>query len=491
MESLTDTNKKIISGTGGYFFANVANSVFGLAFIVLAVRILGLGDYGLLTIGITIFELAGNFGMFGLGLSSLKVLSGVLNEKNEEIIGAMFLINISIAVVLVAVLFFGSNWIAQLFFGKPLLAIVIKVIGVSLLFSLPLNLVMSILKAQKKVRLFFNVSLAKNIFKLLSLIFIFVFSDKLLGVSLTILSSSIISLGLGVYFMIKEKIYPKFKNVKKRTIEQISLGSQFLIIGLGYFLASQIDRLMLGSMKVAEEVGVFAIAASLAMTLGLVHTGMISIFMPMVSEMHKKDNLDSIGNMYYFSNMLVVFVNSLILIGFVILGNTVMKFLFNVDNPEILYIIFLMLSARYFIGTLTGPTGALLNMTGRQKIEVANTLISIVLNVILNLYMINRWGALGAALATLITILFLNIIQVIEIKKFYRIFIIKKNHWVVFLTLILLSLGFFVLGGNKLDILVIVGYYIIGTALFVTVFYFNLEKKQRRVMINLIHNLFR
>src|SRR5205823_11764663 len=63
----------------------------------------------------------------------------------------------------------------------------------------------------------------------------------------------------------------------------------------------------------------------------------------------------------------------------------------------------------------TGPTGVLLTMTGKQKWEIANTIVMVAFNFLLNLVLIPRMGILGAAIATAISIATINAIKLIQV----------------------------------------------------------------------------
>jgi len=67
----------------------------------------------------------------------------------------------------------------------------------------------------------------------------------------------------------------------------------------------------------------------------------------------------------------------------------------------------------------------ILDMTGKQTISRNILLLTSILNIALNWYLIEIYGIKGAAIATTISILFWNIIGIIYVKKIYGFWVVK------------------------------------------------------------------
>jgi len=465
------SKKSIVSGSIGYFITNLINRIFGFLFVVLATRLIGADGYGLVALGLTVRGLINNFGMFGLTFSSQKLLSGEFNNEKKNYLGAMSIINTGIAVLAFLVFYFGSEYIAVHLFNKPEFIPVLKIIAVSIIFSLPLSLSRSLLKAQKKVKLNFYTLVLESAFKVVALILVFVLENKVMAVTSSILFSTFISFVLALFIIFKENYYPKYENINVNLKYIISIGSQFLIVGLGYYFASQTDRLMLGRMSTSEALGMYAVAAALAQIIGTLHGSMVSIFMPTVSELHRKGNVEEIEETYYFANIVVASINIIVFLMFMIFGKQILDILFDLSGTKI-YIVFLLLSLKYLIGTFVGPTGALLNMTGNHKVEFYNTLFMITANILLNYFLIKYYGLYGAVFATLIAAISQNLIQLVEIYKIYNIFVLKSIHLYYFLSMVVISFILFNFNIINMNIIYKVIYFVIVSLLIFIIFWF-------------------
>jgi O-antigen/teichoic acid export membrane protein len=79
----------------------------------------------------------------------------------------------------------------------------------------------------------------------------------------------------------------------------------------------------------------------------------------------------------------------------------------------------LILSVGQLTNAATGPTGALLTMTGKQKWEVGNTVSMLVFNFVLNLLLIPKLGMIGGAIATSLTIATINGLKLVQVYMLF------------------------------------------------------------------------
>jgi len=104
-----------------------------------------------------------------------------------------------------------------------------------------------------------------------------------------------------------------------------------------------------------------------------------------------------------------------IVLGFIILS----PFMLNVFGGEFkngFYVLCIRSSAR-LISALTGPAGNLLQMTGKEVIFMKVLFVGAIINIGLNYYLIPTYGIEGAAIASLVSIVFWNLTMVYYVKK--------------------------------------------------------------------------
>jgi O-antigen/teichoic acid export membrane protein len=88
------------------------------------------------------------------------------------------------------------------------------------------------------------------------------------------------------------------------------------------------------------------------------------------------------------------------------------------DSPAIApWVVALILGAGQMVSVMAGNVGLLFNMSGQHNIASRFMLQSVVINVLLNVSLIELFGLYGAATATLVSLLYWNIILSVAARK--------------------------------------------------------------------------
>ena len=175
------------------------------------------------------------------------------------------------------------------------------------------------------------------------------------------------------------------------------------------FLGTQFDKMMLGMMASMGGVGIYSIGQKVAGVIFLFMTALDQVFIPELYRRlfaQERESQDNIGE--YLTPF--VYVSILIAILFVLFSEE----LFIALMPESytagvdIVIVLSLYYASMFIGKVTGTQ---LIYAKKTHITTLLTFIAIVLNILLNIPMIIQWGAIGAAWATMIAGVFINILS--------------------------------------------------------------------------------
>ena len=108
---------------------------------------------------------------------------------------------------------------------------------------------------------------------------------------------------------------------------------------------------------------------------------------------------------------------------FITLGNPILS-VWGSEFSEA-YWVLVILSIGQFFNISTGATGITLMMCGKEKILSRIKILELVSNLLLNYILILNYQAVGAAIATAITLILLNTLKLIIVKKELNISIIK------------------------------------------------------------------
>lgn len=179
---------------------------------------------------------------------------------------------------------------------------------------------------------------------------------------------------------------------------------------------SQIDIILLGFMRSTGSVGIYAVAKKGAGLITFVLIAVNIALAPTIARMYAAGEMDKLQRMITKSARIILLGSLPIAMVLIIFGHWFLLFFFGQDfiqGEKALAI----LGAGQLINAATGSVGLLLIMTGYERDAALCVGISAVVNIILNLILIPRWGLEGAAAATATTIIFWNILLAVLVYK--------------------------------------------------------------------------
>ena len=197
--------------------------------------------------------------------------------------------------------------------------------------------------------------------------------------------------------------------------EILLVSLPLLLAQSGQFIMAWTDKLMLGGFMSAADVGIYDVAFKLSLFVNIALTSISSITSPKFAEMYSLGDMKRLRKVVHQATKITFWSTVPIVLGFIVLS----PFLLNVFGDEFkngFYVLCILSSAR-LISALTGPAGNLLQMTGREVIFMKILFIGAIINIGLNYYLIPIYGIEGAAFASLISIVFWNLIMVYYVKK--------------------------------------------------------------------------
>lgn len=413
--------------SGFYTLAGVFNMLLTMVFSVIATRAIGIELYGILALGMTVFMLLDRIGLFGLDVYAQKFLSGKVTGEMRRHFGAMVKLNIIVALALSALLLAASPAIALHVFLEPRMIPVLRILAVSLVFFLPLNLILAVLRARHLAVACAALMALRLALKLAALLLLFLLPDKLLAVTLGSPLACSLSLLAGIAVLHRHGLRPDLGG-SLASLGTVARGSAVMLaIRIGHQLSADIGKMALGRLASSEAVGIYSLSTSLAVLPGMFHGGTVTALMPDIAATFREQGCSpALKESYHFANALTMFVGAVCFIVMLLFGDRALAILYNLGEPA--YTVFCILAARGVLTFFTGATGAFLIMTGHQRVELANSVATTVLTLILSVAGARQFGIHGVAVAGLITTLALNTAQIIEIRFLTGFMAITRLH---------------------------------------------------------------
>lgn len=384
--------KTFLANISWLFVDKVSRLFLVLIAEILLARYLGPGQFGVLSYALAIYSLllvVSSFGIDNLLIKELVMLSSNQNELLTsaiviKILGGFF----AFCFTLVWINWFANDiWLPVLWIGVGHLFHWLKV------FEL-------FFQSQNKFKyIAISTSLVSALFFLLKISFIYH------GYSLIVLSSAylaeLIFGGIIIFMLFVKDNNLQIKLNSKVLRRQAQMGLPFVLSGVAVSIYMKIDQIMLQEMINNEAIGIYAAATKLSEGWYFIG-GILTAAMAPTVYRYKLEN-----ELKYF-DILKQIVAYLLLIGALILG---LMWLFSEYLVNIIYgeqyqgaaeILQVHVWAIFFV-YLGCVQGIYWVAEGLHKVFLYQTLLSAILNIVLNLYLIPVYSGLGAAWATLIS----------------------------------------------------------------------------------------
>jgi O-antigen/teichoic acid export membrane protein len=197
-------------------------------------------------------------------------------------------------------------------------------------------------------------------------------------------------------------------------MEFITYSITIILGGVMSLIISYIDIVMIEAMLTKTDVGIYKVGTELAqlpsMFLRIVNT----VFPPLISKLYHEGKVDEVRKLYEKLTRLLFLVSSLVILMILIFSEPILKLygpLYLQGKQVLIY-----RSIGQLVNASVGSVWYIIIMTGHPKIRFVGVLLSAIINVVLNMIFIPIWGIDGAAFASMISTIFINILGFFIVK---------------------------------------------------------------------------
>jgi O-antigen/teichoic acid export membrane protein len=331
-------------------------------------------------------------------------------------------ISLPLSIVFALLFFFGADWLCLHFFHNSDLTPVLRIFSLAIPFwVLAINFMSATIGFQDlRYRVYVN-DLFQNIFKLIAIVALLALGFGVIGAAWGWVLA-VIGMPFLAFFFLEKKVFPLFSSkVKAIPMERelFSFSWPLIFASVAGLITGWTDTLMLGYFSTATNVGIYNAALPTAQVLGVGSGAFAVIFMPVASELYARNRERDLRGIY---SAVTKWILSIVLPGFLLMAlfsHSVLRILFGSEfiiGASALSI----LAGSFFIRSLFGLSGALLQTYEKTKVLMVCSFCTAGANFILNFLLIPIYGINGAAIATGISVLLgsiLGLFFVIRIAK--------------------------------------------------------------------------
>lgn len=420
------------------FITRVLQLILGVGTSIIIARVLGPQGKGIYSLVILFPTLLVTLGNFGIGQASVFYI-GKKKYLPEEILA-----NNVVLSFLFGIIGFLIGLIIILFFSSSLFPGVAKIYLFLALFLIPLQFFLSfanyLLLGLQRIKEFNFISLFQSfMFLVLLLIFLVVFSFGVKAAILSNISSGFIGAMLLLY-LAKKIIGILHLHFDAHYVKDaFKYGFKVYLGNIIGFLHYRIDMFLINIFLNPIGVGFYSIAVVLAEKIWLISQSAGIVLFPKVSSETNKKNLKEFTPIVCRNVLFVTAIGAILLF---VLGNWLITLLYsNKFSDSVLPFQILLIGAV----TMSGWRILANDLYGRGKPElnIYISAVSILLNVVLNIFWIPKFDISGAAWATSVSYTFAFVmISIVYSKisgnKIKDVIFIKKSDFRYYKNLVLL-----------------------------------------------------
>jgi len=410
------------------FFTAILVFIFSFVTLIILARVLGPTGKGIYSLILLIPGLLLTFGSFGIESANVYFI-GSRKYKIQDVVSNSLFLAFLLGLILILIFwiisqlsffqkFISSNQILPFY-----LWLVVLIIPISLLSSFFRN----ILRGKGEITNYNKIRILESTILLLAvIIFLLILKRNIFG---AVFSYVLAGIGAGLFsiFLIKKIAKLRFSLNKNLLKDSASYGGKVYLANAMSFLNYRLDMLLIAMFLAPAAIGLYSIAVGMAEKLFMMSGTLAIVLFPKISSLSslEANTLTPKVARHTFFIMIIV---SLLL---TILAAPLIKIFFGpAFLPSVLPLLILLPGIIAF--GVGGVLAADLGGRGRPEFAIYSSLACIIVNVILNIILIPRWGISGAAFASSVaywidTIIIILAFLKISKKSLFEVLLIKTQ----------------------------------------------------------------
>lgn len=420
---------ELFRGSSVAFFFKFLSVLANYLLLYVLARYYGPQGLGIFSTSWTILMISTVIGKLGFDSSIVKFIAESISTENSDRAGAIYkksVLFVLLSSALVAVILFAfADFFSNLFFNVESADFFLKMVSFTVI---PLSLMQLNAESMKGLKRITNYSMFQNgsvyLFMLIAL-FIghwYTKDERLILFALTAASGvlMIISFGVATYNFRQSGILIHKKNGDAYNRNILSVTLPMMFTNSLFLIMNWTDILMLSGFKDESAVGIYNAGLKIASLNTVALVAVNSIAAPKYAEIHAKNDRQGLRKIVKQTSLLNTLASLPVIAVIVIFPEWLLQLFGQEFTRGTLAMV--ILAFGQFFSAFCGSTLLLLNMTGREKIARNIIIISTVMNITLNYYLIPILGIEGAAISTASSTVLWNVIAVTYIFRRYGFF---------------------------------------------------------------------
>jgi O-antigen/teichoic acid export membrane protein len=463
------------------FLGTICTLVVGYLFKVYLARALGAQLLGWNALGIGLYAICRLIGDLGLPYAAARYMAVYSSTQQRDRLRSFFWTAFSFSMLgasaLCVIVIAGRGHLALHFFHDPpfsrYLPFYAILIPIGAANSFALQCLTGLKQVNRRTAITHFISFP---FMILMTLVALKLGFSLWGYVSAQIGAEILGFGLAMWTILRNGYVIRSSPIALRSLhlqpEEWYFAMSMLAISSLEFMSSGADRLILGHLVEAKQIGIYAVASSVAALCPLVLQSINTVFGPTIANLYANEERELLLRLYQTLTKWVIAITFPLIFVLILFSRIIM----GVFGPEFQAgsAVLAILSAGQLVNIGVGSVGTLLFMSGNQKrlipIQVGVALFVLVANVTL----IPILGILGAAIVASVGVALTNVWFLATIRKTMGLFPYTRSYFKLILPSALTIGSLWALNAKVLVTLprvpVLVTVFVMANCLFFTTF---------------------
>lgn len=412
---------------------NASAFIFPLITFPYVSRVLGAVGTGKVAFTTSVTNYFWIVAMLGIPTYGVRACAKVRDDKEKlsKTVQEIFIINM-VMTILTYILIIVSMFTVGKFGEEKLLLL----ISSSLIFF---NFI-GIEWLYKSLEQYSYITMRSLLFKAIAFVLVFIFihnQDDYIFYGVTTVFAAA---GSGIMNFIHARKHISFKRFRNYEFRK---HLKAILVFFGMTVATTIytnlDTLMLGFMQGDEQVGYYNAAVKVKTIMVSLVTSIGTVLLPRVSYYVEKKMNKEFKDITAKALNLVLLMAIPLVIYFIFYAKKAIIFLAGIEFMPAIVPMQIIMPTVLLIGITNIMGIQILVPQGREKMVLVSEIVGVIVDLILNVVLIPRYGCAGAAMGTLAAELSVLVVQAIALRDFMRNIVKKINIWKILLACVIAS----------------------------------------------------
>lgn len=387
--------KKIAANTLFLILSSILNVGISIFTTSIIAKNIGPELYGRYTFGLTyilFFSVLSNF-----GLESLFIRETARDNKNIDLINDIFHLKIMLAIFTMGVIIFSVHIL-----GYPQATVkVIYILSIGLLFQILSESLLSVYRAIEKMYITAIFSILLRVISAVIIVIAIYSGIGFIGIVSAFSVAFFLTFGIILLFFYRDFKVLNLSIKPHRWISLIKQGIPFFISALLTMFYYKINVLMLSKMVEEREMGFYMASLNLMENLFFLHIAFNTSIFPAYSRIFG-NSADALKKIYEKTTKYLIILTVAVLIGTILVGGRIIQLIYGDEFipaiPALNVLIFF-----WALAFFSQTQSSLLFSIQKEMSQVKIMGVACIINIVLNLILIKRYGVIGAAYSSVIT----------------------------------------------------------------------------------------